>query len=101
MFTFAHTIRATAAPTLQHSIARRPLRTYFLLAYALMWLPVLPMTLSRNLGVGLLPYDLPDVVGLLLYLMASFSGPTVAALIVTGATEGRAGVRRLLTRCIQ
>ena len=36
-----------------------------------------------------------------LFLLATFIGPTVAALIVTGATEGRAGVRRLLKRFVQ
>jgi membrane protease YdiL (CAAX protease family) len=57
--------------------------------------------LSRNEGSGLLAYDLSDTLGNLLFLLATFSGPTVAALIVTGATEGRAGVWRLLKRCVQ
>jgi hypothetical protein len=35
------------------------------------------------------------------YLLGTFIGPTAAALIVIGVTEGRAGVVRLLKRCIQ
>jgi hypothetical protein len=59
------------------------------------------MTLSRNIGIGLLPYDLPDALGLVLFILASLIGPNVAALVVTGLTEGRAGVRALLRRIVQ
>lgn len=82
-------------------IAHHPLLSYFALTFALSWGLVLPMTFSRNLGVGWLPYELPDAVGLALFLLASFIGPTVAALLVTGATEGWAGVRALLRRITQ
>jgi uncharacterized protein len=66
-----------------------------------MWLFVVPLGLSRTHGSGVLPYDLSDALGNTLYLLGTFIGPTVAALIVTGMIEGRAGVVRLLKRFIQ
>jgi membrane protease YdiL (CAAX protease family) len=91
--------RATTAPSrssLRRLIVGRPLTAYFALAYALTWALVLPMTLSVNLGLGLLPYALPDAVGLALFVLASFIGPSVAAVIVTALSEGRAALGRLL-----
>jgi hypothetical protein len=79
-------------------LARRPLTSFFLLAYSLTWLGWSPWFLSEA-GVGLLPYDggefdvLFNVAGLVL-------GPTLAAFVVTAATEGREGVRRLLRRIV-
>jgi membrane protease YdiL (CAAX protease family) len=87
---------APASSTLTRLLARHPLIAYFGLSFALSWALILPMTLSTNLGIGLLPYALPDALGLALYILASFVGPTVAALVVAGLTEGRAGVGRLL-----
>ncbi len=79
-------------------LARRPLTSFFLLAYALTWLGWSPWFLSEA-GVGLLPFDggefdvFFNVAGLVL-------GPTLSAFVVTGAAEGRAGVRRLLRRIV-
>src|SRR5690349_23054561 len=52
-----------------------------------LWMPVLPLTLSRNAGVGVLPYDLPDLFKNVLLGLTIFSGPTLAAVVVTGVTE--------------
>ncbi len=77
-------------------LARHPLTSFFVLTFALTWLGWSPWYLSED-GVGLLPYDggeysdLINTVGLIL-------GPTLSAFIVTGASEGRVGVRRLLRR---
>jgi membrane protease YdiL (CAAX protease family) len=83
------------------SIIRHPLVAYFVLAFTFAWLPVLPLTLSRNAGVGLLPYDLPGMLLNVLFVVASFIGPTLAAIVVTSVIEGRGGVKRLLKRCLQ
>lgn len=95
-------VTGVAMPTPWARLARqRPLASYFTLAFALTWALVLPLTLSQNFGVGWLPYVLPDLLGFALYVLASFVGPTVAALIVTGLSEGRAGVRALLRRTVR
>jgi uncharacterized protein len=80
-------------------LARHPLVCYFLIAYAGTWLVTVPVALSAN-GVGLLPFGIPD--GSVIFVSAAwvFLGPSLAALVVTGATEGRAGVGRLLRRYV-
>jgi membrane protease YdiL (CAAX protease family) len=91
---------ATVSP-LKRLISAHPLVAYFVLAFAFMWIPVLPLTVSRNAGVGLLPYDLPSVLMNVLLVLTVISGPTLAAMTVTGVTDGRTGVKQLLKRCIQ
>jgi membrane protease YdiL (CAAX protease family) len=92
--------QATVSP-LKRLIGGHPLSAYFILAFALSWLPVLPLTLSRNAGVGLLPYNLPDIVMYGLLVLTTFSGPTLAAIVVTDAVEGRQGVKQFFRRFLQ
>ena len=79
-------------------LARRPLTAFFFLAYALTWLGWSPWFLSEA-GVGLFAYDggrfevLFNVAGLVI-------GPTLSAFVVTGAVEGKEGLRRLLRRIL-
>jgi membrane protease YdiL (CAAX protease family) len=101
MVTNSTITRSARTGSLAGLAQRRPLTSYFALTFALSWGLVLPMTFSRNIGVGLLPYDLPDALGMALYVLASFVGPTVAALIVTRLAEGRAGIGRLLRSSVQ
>ena len=79
-------------------LARRPLTSFFVLAYALSWLAWSPWVLSEA-GADLLPYD-GERVSLPSNVVALVLGPTVSAFIVTGAVEGRDGVRRLLRRIV-
>ena len=65
-------------------VKRHPLVTYFLLAYALAWI-LIPLVVSVSIAFGLL----------------ALFGPAIAAISVTGAIEGRSGVRRLLQRTVQ
>ena len=81
-------------------LARYPLTSFFVMAYAFAWIVELPVVLSET-GTGLLPYTLPKPVVAILIIAATFTGPTVAAFIMTGVTEGRAGIRRLLRRYVQ
>ena len=78
-------------------LARHPLVCFFIIAYAGTWLFELPYVLS-GYGVGLLPTRNP----VLLWTshVSVFMGPFLAAFVMTGATEGRAGVRRLLRRFV-
>jgi membrane protease YdiL (CAAX protease family) len=74
--------------SLRRLVHRHPLVAYVLLAYGLSWAAWAPLLLrgSRVAEGG----STTQVPGLL--------GPALAALIVVGSTEGRAGVYRLLRR---
>jgi membrane protease YdiL (CAAX protease family) len=67
-----------------------PLAAYFILAYALSWLILVPA------GLGLLP----DSAGGVLPWLVPF-GPAVAAFVVTALTGGRPAVGQLLRRLVQ
>jgi uncharacterized protein len=96
---------ATAAPVqpaaphrgIRALLARHPLVSFFVLAYAGTWLFELPYVLSEY-GAGLLPTRSP----VLLWTspVSVFMGPFLAAFVMTGTTEGREGVRRLLRRFV-
>jgi membrane protease YdiL (CAAX protease family) len=79
-------------------IKQHPLLAYFLLAFGLTWFFLAPIVLSQR-GLNLIA--LPDEALLILFLISTFIGPTPAAFIVTGVTEGRAGVKQLLKRMVQ
>jgi membrane protease YdiL (CAAX protease family) len=79
-------------------LARHPLVFYFLIAYAGSWLVWMPLVLSED-GVGLLPFSSP-LLAIVLLSIGTFLGPTLSAFIMTGITEGSAGVRRLLGRIV-
>jgi membrane protease YdiL (CAAX protease family) len=81
-------------------LARHPLVSFFVIAFAGAWLVELPVVLSRT-GTGLLPYTLPPVVVVLAIAGATFTGPTVSAFVMVRVTEGREGPRRLLRRYVQ
>jgi membrane protease YdiL (CAAX protease family) len=78
-------------------LARHPLVFFFIIAYAGTWLTELPYVLSED-GAGLLPFSSP----LLIWTspLTVFMGPFLAAFVMTGATEGREGVGRLLRRFV-
>jgi uncharacterized protein len=96
---------ATAAPVqpaaphrgIKALLARHPLVSFFVLAYAGTWLFELPYVLSED-GSRLLPYSSPLLTWTL--PVSTFMGPFLAAFIMTGATEGREGVGRLLRRFV-
>src|SRR5215203_1987646 len=96
---------ATAAPVqpaaphrgIRALLARHPLVSFFVLAYAGTWLTELPYVLSKD-GAGILPFSSP----LLIWTspLTVFMGPFLAAFVMTGAIEGREGVRRFLRRFV-
>ncbi len=65
-------------------IKHNPLISYFVLAYALAWI-LIPLVTKVSL----------------IFAFLALFGPAVAALIVTGITEGRTGVRQLLAKIVQ
>jgi len=79
-------------------VKRHPLVAYFILAFAGAWVFITPILLSQR-GLGLI--TLPDPLLLILFLLSTFMGPAPAAFIVTGLTDGKAGVKQLFRRMIQ
>ncbi len=77
-------------------LARYPLIFYFIIAYTGSWLVVLPYLRSPG-GAGLLPFSWPIPFPVSAAL-APFAGPCLAAFIMTGVTQGSAGICRLLRR---
>lgn len=70
-------------------LVRRPIDTFFVLAFLLSWLAVLPVVLNSTLA----PEPFQILGGLL--------GPTLSALVVLGITEGRAALGLFLRRYLQ
>jgi membrane protease YdiL (CAAX protease family) len=83
-------------------LARRPLLAYFILAYALTWMLLLPFVLSQGGGVGVILLTTPADGSGLAYLLVFVGtlGPTLAAVIVSAANQGWAGVTSLLQRMV-
>ena len=77
-------------------IKNRPLVSYFLLAYAGMWIVISPLVMDSFGWI-----ELSDGLRVLLFVLSSLSGPALAAFLVTGVLEGRAGMVRLLRRTFQ
>jgi len=99
------TTDAAAQPTSSQGglLVHHPL-VFFLTAYTGSWLAWLPLVLSED-GTGLLPFSSPLTHpliggGSLLQIVGVFLGPFLAAFIMTGTTEGRLGIRRLLRRVV-
>ena len=84
------------AHRLSQVMRRHPLFFFYLMAYAFSWLTWLPLILSQD-GLRLFTWPLPSwettFVGTLL-------GPMLSAFIMTGITEGKPGIDRLLSRFI-
>ena len=79
-------------------LARHPLISFFVMAYAFSWIAWSPWFLSED-GVGLLPYD-PGGAASWINIVALALGPFMSAFIMTGAIEGRTGIRRFLRRFV-
>ncbi len=72
---------------------QHPLFFFFLMAYTFSWIVLIPFVLS---AWGIMPTFFSFT-----FTLNPFLGPTLAAFIMTGITEGKAGVLRLLHRFIQ
>lgn len=81
-------------------LRKRPLTSFFVIAYLGSWLLWLPNLLGRG-GLGLLPYDLDVQVLSFLNAVGIFVGPYLAAHLVTRALHGPAGVRELRARFVK
>jgi len=88
---------ARPAPPQRSLLARHPLLFYFIIAYAGSWLVWMPVVLSEGDGVGLLPFSSP-LLKIVLMPAGGYLGPVLSAFVMTGMTEGREGIGRLLRR---
>jgi len=79
--------------------ARYPLTFYFIIAYVGTWLVWSLFVLSQN-GAGLLPFRSPMSYMITIFVGQIF-GPALAAFVMTGVTEGKAGLRRFMGRIVQ
>jgi membrane protease YdiL (CAAX protease family) len=75
---------------LQQVMRQHPLFFFFLMSYAFSWIVLIPYVLSVW---GILKGDFS-----FLYILKPFAGPTLAAIIMTGITEGKTGLQRLRER---
>ncbi|MBP2327821.1 membrane protease YdiL (CAAX protease family) [Kibdelosporangium banguiense] len=81
-------------------VRRHPLLSFFLLANLLSWLAWMPYVLSQD-GLGWWAYRLPEFLGstqLTGVLPGAYLGPITSALLVTAIADGRAGLRRWVSR---
>jgi uncharacterized protein len=93
------TTSSQPASARQGLLARRPLVSYFLIAFAFSWALLFSVLLSKD-GLGLLPYGVSPALASAI-VPASLFGPSLAALVVTAATEGWAGLGRWLRRIVR
>jgi membrane protease YdiL (CAAX protease family) len=82
-----------AVRNLTQVMRQHPLLFFFLMAYAFSWIMLIPYVLSVW---GILPGDYTFT-----FVLNPFVGPTLAAFIMTGLTEGKAGIARLRLRIKQ
>ena len=79
-------------------LARHPMLFFVLIAYLGTWVVCLPFLLSAD-GLGLMSFS-SSIPVIVMGGLGSFTGPALGALVMTGATEGREGVRRLLRKIV-
>ena len=96
--TTASALATTRESRLKAFAKRHPLTAYFVLAYALTWIFVIPIMLSQR-GLGIV--NLPDPLLLVFLLVSTYSGPLPAALIMTTLIDGKEGRRQLWRRVFQ
>lgn len=79
-------------PQVISSAKASPIVLYFLLAYLGTWILFLPLMLDPTLS--------SDLFGLL-FVLSAYTGPTLAAMVVTQRTTGWQGVRQLFGRLLR
>lgn len=81
-------------------IARYPITVYFLIAFGGTWLLDSPIVFGKD-GLAIFPFSVPFPLYAALFILGSYAGPTLAALLVTNVLEGKAGLRSLFRRYFQ
>jgi uncharacterized protein len=97
MTTLTLNSKPSFAASIRTLLAHHPFVNFFVLSFVVSWLLLAPMVLGQD-GLGLLPYHVPFGLYVGLFLSATFAGPTLAALLITGALEGKEGIQHFLCR---
>jgi len=74
---------------MKNLISKYPLITFFFLAFLFTWIAVIPLLLNPSLPIQ--PFQ----------ILGALAGPTLAAVIVTAATQGRRGLGAFFKRYLQ
>jgi uncharacterized protein len=74
-----------------------PVTSFFFLAFAGTWICQLPMIVSAD-GLALFQFRVPFPLFVALFLLSSYAGPTLGAVVVTNVLEGRPGLARFFRR---
>jgi uncharacterized protein len=93
--TTEHQQPPNSSSSIRGVVARHPVAAFLIMAFAFGWGGMLPLLLSENGPVTVLPMELPwmPFAGIL-----SMLGLALPAFLVTAATDGKEGVRELLGR---
>src|SRR3954469_9774364 len=100
MTTLTTLARADARSSIKRLLADHQILAYFVLAFAGTWTMLLVPVLAQN-GLGVLPFMVPDIAMLVLFVAATLAGPSLAAIVLTAATGGRPGLRQFFRRYVQ
>src|SRR5918997_34280 len=84
-----------SSSSLRGVVARHPVTSFLIMAFAFGWGGMLPLLLSENGPVTVIPIELPWMP---FTAILSILGLTLPAFLVTAATDGKDGVRGLLGR---
>jgi len=76
---------------------QHPIAAYFTFAFIGTWTLQMPMLLGKN-GLGIFPYEVPDALFAILFILSAYTGPTLGAFLVTNELDGKEGRRRLFRR---
>src|SRR5512139_2704146 len=89
--------RRPPASRLSRLLVDHPITSFFVLAFLGTWICQLPMIVSAD-GLALFPFRVPFPLFVALFLLSSYAGPTLGAVVVTNALEGRPGLARFFRR---
>lgn len=76
---------------------QHPIVAYFSIAFAITWALHMPMALGKQ-GLGIFPYEVPEALFVILFILGAIAGPTLGAFLVTNALDGKEGRRKLFRR---
>src|SRR3712207_2488617 len=81
-----------SSSSLRHLVARHPVAAFLIMAFVFGWGGMLPLLLSENGPVTVVPIELPWMP---FAAILSIFGLALPAFLVTAATDGKEGVREL------